>query len=448
MVTIAAVLFAVALLIRLLFVAEVLDDVSRLPPHLQQSDRTGYLTPDSRSYLDLAGTITRGGLLEAGSLSRPPGYPLFLWACGSSPRCVLGSQAIVGATIPVLTFALCLLTVGNLRSSALAGALAALSPTGIGLTGLVLADLLVAALFVASLVLIAVGARRDELRWVLLAGVVTGLAGLVKPVLGLWPGASVAVWWLLRRSAGKALDLRAAAALVAVPLLMFSAWASRNQLREGVFALSEIGPRTVRLYWAVVTEAVGRSRGVPLTAAIHDEQSAIRARLSTLDGRSRMRVYRTESLEILRKDPGTALAVFMLNIYRPGVEGWDQFPRQLPLSSGLVDRLRWVTRAESVARRAIRWLGILGFFAGLAALRRSSTAETRRLVNSLLALWIPFVYVTLSAGVTFWTGPRIVYPVESVSLVLAAGALPLIAVCARQMAWRRRPSGGSSSRSG
>jgi hypothetical protein len=111
------------------------------------------------------------------------------------------------------------------------------------------------------------------------------------------------------------------------------------------------------------------------------------------------------------------------------------------MSSGLVDRLRWVTQGETVARWAIRWIGIIGFFASLAALRRSPTAEIRRLVYSLFALWIPFLYFTMAAGVTFWTGPRIVYPVESVSLVLAAGALPLMAVFARQMNGEARTAG-------
>jgi hypothetical protein len=105
--------FLTAVVLRTAFVAEMIDQFQQLPPDTQTSFRYGFLTPDSRSYLEAAGNIVEGDLLNAGSLSRPPGYPLFIWACGRVSSRVLTAQAVIGALIPVGTLLLSFLVIRN-----------------------------------------------------------------------------------------------------------------------------------------------------------------------------------------------------------------------------------------------------------------------------------------------------------------------------------------------
>jgi 4-amino-4-deoxy-L-arabinose transferase-like glycosyltransferase len=78
-------------------------------------------------------------------------------------------------------------------ASFVAGLTSALSPTGIGLAGILLADLLFAAAFVISFLLLyhGVAANRQLLSYG--AGIGSGIAALIKPILLFWPMLSVLI---------------------------------------------------------------------------------------------------------------------------------------------------------------------------------------------------------------------------------------------------------------
>jgi hypothetical protein len=423
--------FLIAIVLRTAFVVEMIDQFQRFPPDTQKSFRFGYLTPDSRSYLEPAVRIAEGDLLNAGSLTRPPGYPLFIWVCGRVASRVLTAQAVIGALIPVGTLLLSFLIARNLPVSFVAALMSAVSPTGVGVTGLVLADLLLAPLFLLGLLMLLHGASRNHIAWPVLAALVFGWAGLVKPVLLLWPLASVAVWWLFRKAAGKPVAWVHALILIAVPNCIFAGWASCNYARDGVFALSEKGPQTVRVYLAAAVDAWGTSQHPPSGQEISRYQAEVRQRLSQLSPKERMQTYREESLGILCTHPAIAVVVFWMNMKAPAIQGWDHFHVQIPLKPSLLSGHQRATEVESKIRKVIRWPVMLTFVVGMLALRFFPSPRSRRLCFQVFGLSLAYYYFMVMSGVTFWTGPRIVYPAESVALAILAAGLALVLTVVR-----------------
>ena len=101
------VVFIMAAILRVGFAQEVLSQHADLSAYMQAASKTyGFMAGDSPSYLRPADRIAAGDLLHAGSLKRPPGYPLFLWLCGRSPNMILIAQALLGSLIPVSTLLL------------------------------------------------------------------------------------------------------------------------------------------------------------------------------------------------------------------------------------------------------------------------------------------------------------------------------------------------------
>jgi hypothetical protein len=434
--------FLVAVTLRTTFVREMLNQYQQFPPNIQKSFRYGFLTADSRSYIESAGRIAEGDLLNAGSLSRPPGYPLFLWACGRVSSRVLTMQAVLGALIPVCTFLLSFLVARNVPVSVVAGMISAVSPTGTGVTGLVLPDLLLAALFVLSVLLLLIGTSKEHIGWLVSSALVVGLAGLVKPVLLLWPFASVAVWWFFRRAHGRSVTWLHALPLVVIPGTFFLGWASCNYSRDGVFSVSDKGPQTVRVYWAAAVDEWGKSNREPSSQAIRTNQAEIRQRLANLPPPARMRMYREESLEIFSRYPALTIVVILTNVKEPAIQGWDYFHLQLPLDPSLLSKLQWMSTIESSVRKWIRWPIMLAFLSGILAVRFSPSSESRQMCLLICGVSVAYFYFALMSGVTFWTGPRVVYPIESVALTILAAGVVLGHTIIRTMR-ARQPSGNA-----
>jgi hypothetical protein len=419
-------IFLLSVILRIGFVGEVLKQYDQLSPEAKKEYRYGFLTPDSPSYIEPANRIAHGDFLHAGSLSRPPGYPLFLWACGRSSARVLVAQAVLGALVPVFTLLLSFLIVRNITVSVVAGLFSSFSPTGTGVTGLVLADLLLAVLFVLGLLLLLVGASRDHKGWIASATLVFGFAGLVKPVILLWPVTSVAVWWFFRRAQGRFVKRTHILLLVVIPGLLYMCWALCNYAREKVFSVSDIGPRAVRVYWAVAVEEWGKAQREPTSQAIRANRTEIRGRLAQLPPHERQQIYRKESLEIFLRDPALTIIVFLSNMKEPAVQGWDYFHLQLPLNRSLLAKLQRMSIIESFVRKWIRWPVMLAFLVGILAVRFFPSPESRRLCNLIFGVSLAYFYFALMSGVTFWTGPRVVYPNEPVALTILGACAVLL----------------------
>src|SRR5712691_7579602 len=195
---------ALAAIMRVVFVLLVLGSARAVLPDSRAElpagpsvGRAGFLTNDSPGYIQPAQEVLLGNLRGAGTLERPPGYPLFLALWVVRPAGVLVAQALLGALITSATILLTYLVTGSLGFSGGAGLVSAASPTGIGVTGLIMADLLLAAAFSAGLLLLVGAAKTRNPRWLLFAGALFGLGILVKPVLIAWAPLSVLAAWML-----------------------------------------------------------------------------------------------------------------------------------------------------------------------------------------------------------------------------------------------------------
>jgi hypothetical protein len=153
-----------------------------------------------------------------------------------------------------------------------------------------------------------------------------------------------------------------------------------------------------------------------------------------------MRLYREESLEIFTSYPAIAVVVLLTNMKAPAVQGWDHFHVQVPLTPSLLNRLQRASRAESSVHTFMWWPVMLAFLASVLAIHFRPSPEICRIGLLTCGLSVAYFYFSLMSGVTFWTGPRIVYPVESVALSILVAILVLVFRVVRNMS-AQRPSG-------
>ncbi len=201
---------------------------------------------DVALYLDELDYFKRASfLMETGHLPdafRPPVYPLFLAAVRTvwdAVAAVRLSQAVVGAVIAVVLVAWLRPLVGS-RGARLAGALAALYPTFVGIPHQVLSETLCLALFSLALALtLSPGSPRPTRA--LVAGVAFGLAWLTRSAmmsaLPVLLGASmvqVGAWRWRSKPALRGLLFAAGVALVVTP------WAAHNKVVQGEWILVEM----------------------------------------------------------------------------------------------------------------------------------------------------------------------------------------------------------------
>jgi len=206
------------------------------------------LTRDEREYLSLARSLAagRGLVYDQAMLSGPvqpfgraPGYPAFLAVVGGGtsasdevPASVKVAQSIVGAIGVWLVGWLAGQWAGA-RGATAAGSLAAVHPLLVATAARAFSEALFwpMGLGAAWLVTSASRARgRRAAALAALAGVLTGLATLVRPSTIIFLGVA-ALWWLWRRSLTRVIALALGAALVILP------WTMRASERAGRFVL-------------------------------------------------------------------------------------------------------------------------------------------------------------------------------------------------------------------
>jgi hypothetical protein len=202
------------------------------------------LTHDEREYLALAQSIAagRGFVYDASfdtgtaqQFGRAPAYPLFLAAIGagttdatSAPRRVQIAQSFVGAITVWLIGLLALASAGP-RAGAAASAIAAVYPPLAVLPAYVFSETLHCSVSLGAVLALQraldgiddASARNATVRRTLGAGVLTGIAALVRPVMLLFVPLAVA-WLAIRRQAGLAAAFAIACVLVLAP------WTVRN----------------------------------------------------------------------------------------------------------------------------------------------------------------------------------------------------------------------------
>lgn len=420
-----ALLFFLALLPRLIYSSNVLDQYERLPGKARNSYNIGYNTNDTPSYLKPAGYLLKGQLAKAVDPLRPIGYPLLVAVTNLNPPTLLTIQAILMSIIPACTYLLVLLFTRSNFLGITSGLLSCLSPTGIALGSLIMADALFSVLFSIIFLTLAYGVYIGSLRLIVVSAFTSGAAILVKPILIFWPIVSVLLFVLLirtRTGTGEGnydtLNLfskywKHILILFITPFLISTSWAGLNYSLNGVFSVSTIGSLTMRIYLANHVEEWAIAGQRPTGNTLLNKMSILRKRFASLSHGDKNKISRKESYSIIKKYPLKSVQVLVDDALRNYMAGWDYFSRQLPLSKEKNGRLFWfISRWESKIKIIALFPLFFAPFISLLACKVKPSHESQQLRYFLFANSLVFLYFFICAGVTFWTGPRILYPVE------------------------------------
>jgi hypothetical protein len=436
-------LFLLALGLRLLYANVVFKQFAELSTAEQTSYKIGYLTPDSPGYLEPAADLMKGHIGQAISLYRPIGYPAFLALLRANRSATLYAQAILLSLIPICTFLLVrLLTESNLLGFA-AGVASSISPTGIAIGSLVMSDALFASLFAVVFTTMVYGIVRHSLRWVVFSAIGSGFAILVKPILLFWPVVAVVVSALIvacqnesRNNSRRWLQIDKSRytqmlVLFFVPIIFIVSMAGANYKENGTFTVSIIGKLTLREYLAVRTEEWGIAGHLPLQDAIKQNQNILRKRTRIQE---QAFPFVPESIAIFKKYPIQTIKAFVMDAQENVVGGWDYFLYQLPFSQHQLAFSR-ISNLETRLRKIALLITFFAPFVGLVLVWIDPSPYLRRLVPMLFAMNMTFLYFVILSGITFWTGPRIIYPTEILEISTAA---VLVAALVRALApdWR------------
>jgi 4-amino-4-deoxy-L-arabinose transferase-like glycosyltransferase len=195
---------------------------------------------DAAGYVAAAQQIGDGHYI---GMHRTPGYPMFVWLCGSLPGSTADGVAIVQHLIGI-ALAVGLTAFGwrafSPAAGVMAGVIAAISTPLLVFEDLVLADFLLGALVVAGALVLAACVRRpdtERVRLLVAVGALFAVATYVKPVgQGLILAAPIVVGLTsrdLRRTA------RATAVVGLTMILLLGPWAIRNAIVNDDFGLSD-----------------------------------------------------------------------------------------------------------------------------------------------------------------------------------------------------------------
>lgn len=396
------------------------------------------LNPDSYEYIHLAKNIANlKGYSQNSiysrylSLLRTPGYPLFCALfeyTGTAPVSILWSQVIVGACIPVLTALLTFMLTKKFAASMVTGFLSSISTSSIILTGEIMVDLLFAAVFITGFFLLYAGIAHLKKMFILAAGLVFGISSLIKPTTIIWPVYSILIYYLLSKASKVSIKYKILALFVTVQIVLIGGWSLRNYYTERVFALSTIGTQTLRHYLSVEVNEVGKRQNSPSTIinSIRNEQKRLRKelRVALNTGTSIKKLHETqfkESIKILSSNLYLTYICYKRNITEniSGPDLWIFYADRLPKQSFIYKLLPIVISLNKFLLKVI-YIVILIYVCSLPWFRKLYRDDMlEHYFYASLALILTFLYFALISGITFWTGPRIVYPAEFALFILS-----------------------------
>ena len=281
-----------------------------------------FFTPDSYGYEALGRSMLLRGQFSRtadgrAEIFRTPGYPAFLAGVYAvSGQSVQAAAAVQIALDVGLCFLVYLLGVRlcSRRVGLIAAAVQAVSPAAVAASVRVLSESLFALLLTGAVLLLVDHFGRARLRTAVLAGVLMGLACLVRPI-GL-PAAVIAAALLLCRIRQWRSALAFAAALGAI----LAPWVIRNYARAGYPRLSGVADYNLFAYnAAAVVEADPQMR-------LDDEQRELRKLLQgapdawLLNDPDFLRRCRRAGWKIIAEHPFRSAAIHLratLNVFLP-----------------------------------------------------------------------------------------------------------------------------------
>lgn len=449
---------SLALLLRLLFVAQVLRE--------NTTAGIAAFNWDSREYLHLAHNVATQGRYvydvdpipalpaEGGAdpdplarhvsrqvshhygLLRTPGYPVFcaiFEKLGSLAGGVLIAQAILGALIPLGVLFLGFALFKNQTAAGVTALLSAISSTGIGLSGIFLVDLLLAICVLGGFGLLYFGMTRHYTWPYIASGAMFAVGLLVKPSLLYWPIAMVPIAMLLAKGLDFEIEWRRLAITAVLPWMAAGAWSLRNRNVEGGFTFCSVDAQNLRHFLAPLVEKTANAGHLPDAEDVWRNHYAVRnrdwddmasGRLSPMQITTRQRA---NSLAILMHHPFHTMAAVVKNAFDCSISGWAYTRLQTPSFSPI----------QRIVHYSNRYLFFYGMFPAylmmlMAVIEPLLTGEglkdpgNRRRFFLHAALLATIGYFLLVSGTSFSTGFRILYPAEFALLLLTvSGAMAL-----------------------
>jgi len=396
------------------------------------------LNSDSHEYIHLAKNIAnlKGYARDSFysrylSLLRTPGYPLYYALFeyfGTAPVSVLWSQVLAGVCIPVFAALLTLMITKNLLATIIAGFLCSISTAGIFLTGEIMVDLLFAVFFIIGFLMLYYGIAHLKQMSILAAGFVFGLSSLIKPTTIIWPFYSIVVYCFLSKAHKANIKYVILILFVMIQTAIIGGWSLRNYYTERVFSLSTIGTQTLRHYLSVEVSEVGNRKNSTSTinSSIRREQKRLRkeVQLALSSGISIKKLHETqfdESFNILFSNLYITYICYRQNVLEniSGSDIWTFYSAKLPKHSLLNNLLPRLISFNNYLAKFFFTLIII-FVCGSPWLPKFYKDELLdRHIYCSLALILTYLYFALISGITFWTGPRIVFPAEFALIILS-----------------------------
>ncbi|RKX30260.1 MAG: hypothetical protein DRP46_05815 [Candidatus Zixiibacteriota bacterium] len=405
-------IYAIALVLRLLYLLVMLPQIG--PEHIVNQ------MPDTATYIEAADYLFGRSLTGQYELYLAGvGYPLFLGICtmlfGKVYWLILLMQIMLSSLSCVFIYKIARLLIKIKIVSLIAGILAAISLTSISLANALLTETLFFFLFTLSLYLFFKGMSTNSWRRVIIAGVLIGLAVLVRSAVLFFPVLLV-IFAVLFPVHGQVEGRRQlilkgiVAALIMVSIM--SIWGIRNKVAHDSFTVSGTGMGAAQKYLAAGVLYITSPQSSQGFIAFRD--SLYRESLTDFNSGNYAEYHgniRRMVISTFRQYPSLFIETYISNI-------WDN----ITVTSALhhVQIPRYKEKYEAVEQKInygfnnplVLILTITGFF----------ILARRNLNIAVILLMIP-LYFALMSGVTFGQGSRIFFPAQAVQPIMVAVSL-------------------------
>ncbi len=406
------VIFVVALILRLVFMAAMMNDLG--------SDHLTDKYPDPIKYIR-AGDYMFGGDAE-GKIDLylvGPGYPFLL---GLS-KLIIGPiywpiillQIVLSAISCVLIFRLAKMLLGNKYIATMAGLLSAISTTSITLANAIASETFFFFLMILTLCLFF--KYLPEKRWwtVILVGVVGGLTVLTRSVFMFYPVLLIVfalIFIGLKRLAENKRTILNAIVCSAIIITISASWGLRNYEKHDTFTISATGLLAAKTYLTSKVVVEGERQKPERTVVIRD--SVFQAALHDFEN-NRYRENREESVDYILTTFKRFPSLFIKQYFRIVLYNVTAISS---LQNILVPSWKkaFDTFDEYIHRGYDDPAYIVLALIGFAVLWRKN-----RKVAAILLLNV--LYFALLSGVTFGQGSRIFYPALATESILVGTAL-------------------------